>query len=167
MPRFPLPPIAESTEELLEMRRHERDERRRERLHLLWLLASGAVSERQSAARQLGRNRETISRWLKDYAQGGLAALLRAPQRPGPPSQGGIGLPEQTKAAIRERLAQPRGERGYLALWRRARTKHALSYSCSHFHRWVHGQLGASLKVARKSHGQKKSKNSPPSARRA
>ena len=53
MPRNPLPVIAESAQELLELRRLERDERRRERLHLLWLLASGTVPDRQSAARQL------------------------------------------------------------------------------------------------------------------
>ncbi len=115
MPRFPLPPITESTEELLEMRRGERDERRRERLHLLWLLASGAVTDRLSAAKQLGRNRETVSRWLADYARGGLAALLRAPRPPGPPHRGGIGLPAAVQDAIRARLAQPRAN---AAIWR-------------------------------------------------
>lgn len=167
MPRFPLPPIAESTEELLEMRRAERDERRRERLHLLWLLASRAAADRLSAARQLGRNRETVSRWLDDYARGGLGSLLRPPKPPGPPNQGGIGLPAAVQDTIRARLAEPRGERGYLALWKWARGEHALAYSYSHFHRWVRGQLGAKLKVARKSHGQKKRTNSAPSAMRA
>ena len=163
MPRVALPPIAESAEELLEMRRVERDERRRERLHLLWLLASGAAKDRQSVACQLGRNRETISRWLNAYRVGGLAALLRAPQRPGPVSQGGLVLGTEAEAAIRARLAQPHGARGYLALWHWARTEHALSQSYSHFHRWVRGQLGATLKVARKSHGQKKRTNLPAS----
>jgi hypothetical protein len=66
MPRFPLPVIAETAAELLNLRGAERDERRRERLHLLWLLASGAVADRQSAASHLGRNRQTIGRWLCD-----------------------------------------------------------------------------------------------------
>ena len=167
MPRHPLPVITESAQELLALRRLERDERRRERLHLLWLLASGTVADHQSAARQLGRNRQTISAWLDDYAQGGLPALLRAPQPPGRRSQGGIGLPEPTKAAIRTRLAQPHGERSYLSLWRWAQAEHAVTYSYAHFHRWVHGQLGATLKVARKSHGEKKRRNSQPSATRA
>ncbi len=164
MPRVALPPIAESAAELLSLRQAERGERRRERLHLLWLLASGVAKDRQSAARQLGRNRETISRWLGDYTAGGLAALLRAPQRPGPAHQGGLVLGTGVEAAIRARLVQPQGERGYLALWRWARTEHALAQSYSHFHRWVRGQLGATLKVARKSHGQKKRTNSRPSA---
>ena len=167
MPRCPLPRIAESAQELLARRRLERDERRRERLHLLWLLASGTVPDRQSVARHLGRNRQTVGLWLKDYAQGGLSAFLRAPRPPGPASQGGIGLPAETRAAIRARLAQAQGERGYLSLWRWAQAEHALPHSYAHFHRWVRGQLGAKLKVARKSHGEKKTKPSLPSATRA
>jgi hypothetical protein len=54
MPRFPLPVIARSAAELLEMRRSEHERRRRERLQLLWLLASGTVSTRLEAARHLG-----------------------------------------------------------------------------------------------------------------
>lgn len=167
MPFVPLPRIAESAAELLELRRGERDERRRERLHALWLVASGAVSSRSALARQLGRNRETVSRWLEDYAQEGQAGLLRAPRPAGRPHQGGIGLPKAVQEAIRARLALPHGERGYQALWQWARSEHAVAYSYSHFHRWVHDQLGATLKVARKSHGQKKKTNSSPSATRA
>ena len=128
MPRFPLPPIAESVAELLEMRCTEHNERRRERLPLLWLLASGVAADRLSPARQHGRNRETVSRSLEDYARGGLA-----PQRPGPPSRGGIGLPAEVQNVLRARLAEPRGERGYLAL---------------------------GIKVAHQSHGPKKRANS-------
>ena len=84
---------------------------------------------------------------------------MRARRPPGPASQGGIGLSEQTKAAIRTRLVAPQGERGYLALWRWAKTEHALTCSYPHFHRWVKGHLGAKLKVARKNHGQKKTPN--------
>lgn len=167
MPRNPLPRITESVQELLELRRAERDERRRERLHLLWLLASGAAVDRQSAARQLGRNRQTLSSWLNAYGQGGLAAMLRAPRAPGPPSRGGLGLPEPVKTAIRARLAAVQGERGYLSLWRWARAEHAITHSYSHFHRWVHTHLRARLKVARPSHAKKKRINSPLSATRA
>ncbi len=167
MPRNPLPVIVESAQELLELRRGERNERRRERLHLLWLLASGTAKDRQSAAGQLGRNRQTLSGWLNHYAQGGLEAMLRAPKPSGPESQGGIGLAEPVKEAIRARLAAPQGERGYLALWQWARAEHAVTYSYSHFANWVHDQLGARLKVARKSHGEKKTQNSSLSATRA
>jgi hypothetical protein len=115
----------------------------------------------------LARNRETVSRWLEDYGREGLPGLLRAPERRGPPGQGGIGLPEETKAAIRVPLAESPGEHSYLSLWHWARAEHARSYSYSHFHRWAHEHLGATLKVARKSHGEKRRRNSPPAATRA
>ena len=166
-PFVPLPGIAESAAELWELRRVERDDRRRERLHALWLVASGAASSRHALARQLGHHRETVSRWLEDYGREGRAGLLRAPLPAGRPSRDGIGLPAAVKAAIRARLAQTQGERGYLSLWRWARAEHALAYSYSHFHRCVHAQLGATLKVARKSHGQKKRTSSSPFATRA
>jgi hypothetical protein len=164
MPFVPFPRIAESAETLEQMRGVERDARRRERLHALWLVASGAVKSRAALARQLGRHVQSVSRWLEEYAQGGLAALVRAPLPPGPPSQGGIGLPAATQAAIRARLAAPQGERGYLSLWRWAQAECAMTYSYSHFHRWVRAQLVATLKVARKSHGKKKRPNSRLSA---
>jgi hypothetical protein len=69
--------------------------------------------------------------------------------------------------AICAQLAQRQGERGYLALWRWARAEHAVRVSYSHFQRWVHYRLGAHLKVARKSHGQKKRRNSKPTKRAA
>ena len=145
------------------MRQQERDERRRERLHLLWLLASGAENNRTALARRLGRNRESVSAWLKDYAQGGLSGLLRAPQPCGRPHQGGIGLSLEVREAIRAQLAEVPGQRGYQALWRWAQTEYALPYSYPHFYRWARYHLGAKLKVARKSHAKKKTRNSPPS----
>ena len=159
--------VAETVQELLELRRVERDERRRERLHALWLVASGQISSRMELARRLGRNRETVSRWLADYAQAGLARLLRPAERPGPTGQGGTTLPATVQKAVRARLTQPHGERGYLSLWRWAKVEHGVQISYSRFYRWVRAQLGATLKVARKSHGQKKRTNSSPSATKA
>lgn len=167
MPFVPFPRIFESAQVLWEQRRRERDERRRERLQALWLVASEQVSSRSALARALGRDRETVSRWLEDYAQGGLEAFLRAPLPAGRTSQGGIGLSAEVQSAIRARLAAPAGERGYLSLWRWAKAEHTIAYSYSHFHRWVHTHLGAGLKVARPSHAKKKRENSPPSATRA
>jgi hypothetical protein len=63
MPHVPFPAVEESAEVLLDLRRAESDERRRERLHALWLVASGAVGSRLTLAGALGRNRETVSRW--------------------------------------------------------------------------------------------------------
>ena len=167
MPFVAFPAVRESAADLSEMRRAERDERRRERLHALWLVVSAEATSRTDLARRLGRNRETVSRWLEAYAQGGLAALLRPAGRPGPASRGGTTLAVAAQEAIRARLAQPQGERGYRSLWRWARTEHGVVLGYSRFYRWVRGQLGATLKVARKSHGQKKRTNLSPIVSRA
>ena len=164
MPRKALPAITETADELLALRRSEREERRRERLHGLWLLASGAARNRLELSAQLARNRETIAVWLDLYAGGGLAALLAPAKAPGPPGQGGITLAPAARAAISERLARPEGERGYRALWLWAQSEHGVTFSYSHFHRWVRGRLGARLKVARKSHGQKKRRSCWPAS---
>ena len=113
MPFVSLSRIVESTTELLELRRVERDERRRERLHALWLVASEAVSSRSALARQLGRNRETVSRWLEDYVRAGREGLLRTPLSAGRPHQGGISLPTAVQEARRSRQAR---DDGYLEL---------------------------------------------------
>jgi Winged helix-turn helix len=99
------------------MRRQERDERRRERLPARTpALASARVNNRTALAQQLGRKRGTVSRWLSDYAQGGLEALLRAARPSGPPNQGGIVLPSDLQGAIRARLSQ--AHRAKAATWR-------------------------------------------------
>ena len=92
-------------------------------------MASGAENNRTALARRLGRNRESVSAWLKDYAQGGLSGLLRAARPCGRPSQGGISLSQEVRAAIGARLSEAPGQRGYQALWRWARTEHALALS--------------------------------------
>lgn len=164
MPFVAFPRIVESAQALWEQRRAERDERQRERLQARWLVASRQVGSRSALARSLGRNREAVSRWLEDYARGGLETLLREPLPAGRPDRGGIGLSAPIQAAIRARLAAPAGERGYLALWRWAQAEHAIPYSSSHFHRWVHTHLGAGLQVARPSHAKRKNTSLPPSA---
>jgi transposase len=101
----PLPPITEELNRLQEILRHERNAQRKLRLHLLVLLKSGQVSTQSQAATHLAVHRNTISAWLHQYRQGGLAALLTIKQpgaRPGQKS-----LPPAVIAQLRERLASP------------------------------------------------------------
>jgi transposase len=71
-----MPAIHESADELKTRLQQEHDHRKRQRLHLLYLLASGQARRRGHVAQLLGVDRNTISRWLTRYTQGGLAALL-------------------------------------------------------------------------------------------
>ena len=72
----PLPLIAEDLETLQERLRHERDPKRKPRLHLLVLLKSGQVTSRGQAAAHLALHRNTVAVWLRRYRDGGLEALL-------------------------------------------------------------------------------------------
>jgi transcriptional regulator with XRE-family HTH domain len=71
-----LPTITESIEELRQMLRREGDSRKKQRLQALYLLQTRQASSRKEVARLLGVNRDTIGRWLSDYASGGVSVLL-------------------------------------------------------------------------------------------
>ena len=70
-----MPAIHESADELKTRLQQEHDHRKRQRLHMLYLLASGQA-RRGHVAQLLGVDRNTIGRWLTRYTQGGLAARL-------------------------------------------------------------------------------------------
>ena len=65
----------ESTAELEQRYRQERELEKRKRLQGLWLVRQG--KEAQGAAREVGIGRKTMTRWLGWYRQGGLAEVLR------------------------------------------------------------------------------------------
>lgn len=71
-----IPPIRESAEALKQLLNQERHPDKQQRLHALYLLASGQARYRTQVATLLGVSRGTIGRWLACYAEGGLAALL-------------------------------------------------------------------------------------------
>lgn len=78
-----VPPIHESAEELKQLLHRERQPDKQQRLHALYLLASGQARSRITVATLLGVSRGTIGRWLHTYAQGGLPALLAIYVPPG------------------------------------------------------------------------------------
>ena len=71
-----LPIIHESADDLKQRLQQERDHRKRQRLHRLYLLASRQATNRSALATLLGVDRNTVGRWLTQYRAGGLAALL-------------------------------------------------------------------------------------------
>ena len=70
------PPIHESAEQLKLLLSRERQPAKQQRLHALYLLASGQARSRTTVASLLGVSRGTVGRWLTTYAHGGLSALL-------------------------------------------------------------------------------------------
>lgn len=148
----PLPRITEALAELEERMKRERDGQRRLRLHLLVLIRSGQVQERQQAAQHLGVHRNTVGRWLKAYQNGGLKQLLDI-RRPGAkPGQKTLSPP--VLAALQARLNHE-GFAGYLEVQQWLAEEYALQVPYATVHKLVRYRLGAKLKRARPRHAKK------------
>ncbi len=70
-----LPIIHEAADDLKQRLQQERDHRKRQRLHALYLLASGQAKNRTAVATLLGVDRNTVGRWLTQYREGGLGGI--------------------------------------------------------------------------------------------
>src|SRR5215218_4467674 len=74
--RRALPEIRESLKELTELLTGTKDAKRKRRIHLLVLIASGEVRSREAAAKHLRLHRNSIGDWLAAYEARGLEGLL-------------------------------------------------------------------------------------------
>ena len=110
--RNAIPPIAETVDDLKHQLQREHDGRKKPRLQMLYVLASGQAQTRQEVARLLGVHRNTIGRWLATYAAGGLPALLELYIAPGKP----VSLSPTVLASIEQALRRPEGFGSYTEL---------------------------------------------------
>jgi transposase len=77
-----IPEIKKSVNELEKTLHQTRDADKKLRLNMLLLLRSQESETRIAVAKSLGVSRNTIGRWLSQYEQGGMEALLnKAPFR--------------------------------------------------------------------------------------
>lgn len=155
--RKPVPPIHESADQLKHAYLHEQRPARRQRLHALYLFASGQVRYRTEAAQLLGVDRNTLAAWLDIYQHGGLAALLDVYIPAGKPKP----LTPEQLTQLQQALAQPQGFASYGAIqcWIAATFGVPLTYNA--VHKLVRYTLRAKLKVPRPSH----IKKTPPPSR--
>lgn len=147
------PPIAESVEDLEARLKHERDARRRNRLHLLLLIHSGHVKSREEAADHLSVHRNSIKNWLDRYKRGGLEALLQIGKTGPKPEQ--KSLPAPVYAALRERV-ESQGFSGYVGAREWLRSQFGLDVPYRTVHGIIRYRLGAKLKRARPRHQKKR-----------
>lgn len=151
----PLPEIKEPLEKLTHRLRTERNGLLKLRLHVLVLVASQAVSNREEAARRLALHRTTVCRWLRVYQREGLEGLLRVGEA-GAPS-GTARLSPAMAEALQQRLAEPQGFGSYVEVqqWLYEEYGQRIPYSTAH--RWVRYELKAKLKRPRPEHPKKTS----------
>jgi transposase len=151
--RRTIPVIHEPIVELKQRLQRERDGRRKLRLQMLYLLASAQAQTRQDIAHLLGGSRNTVGRWLTDYEQGGVTALLNLYVPPGKhPS-----LPPDVLASIEAALHQPHGVASSYDLQAWVEHTHGISVKYKTLYAIVRHRFKTKLKVPRPSHIKKDS----------
>lgn len=149
--RNALPVITEHAESLKQHLQRERDRRKKSRLQMLYLLASGQAQTRQDVAQLLGVHRNTVGHWLARYATGGLESLLALHVPAGRP----MSLPPDVLVALAHALRQPAGFAAYEALRQWVQQTYHLDVNYHTLYTIVRTKLKAKLKVPRPSHTKK------------
>jgi transposase len=150
--RKAVPVVTEDAETLKQRIQHEHDGRKKPRLQMLYLLATGQAHTRQDVAQHLGVHRNTVGHWLAIYEAGGLATLLALYVPAGKP----LSLPPGVLAAIEQALRQPTGFASYEALRQWVKQTHHLEVNYHTLYTIVRTKLQAKLKVPRPSHTKKR-----------
>lgn len=147
------PTIKESAEELKDLLTYEQSAKRRNRLHLLFLISSGQVKDREEAAARLVVHRNSVRNWLEAYKAGGLKQMLRI-GKPGPkPVQKSLSPPVFNAL---EKQIEGEGFSGYTHAQEWLRTEFGASLPYSTVHKLIRYRLGAKLKRARPRHQKKR-----------
>jgi transposase len=149
--RKALPVISEDVETLKQRLQREHHGRRKPRLQMLYLLASGQVQTRRDMACLLGVHRNTIGHWLALYEAGGLDALLALYVPAGKP----LSLPPDVLVALEQALRQPAGFTSYEAVRQWIKQCYQLDVNYHTLYTIIRTRFKAKLKVPRPSHTKK------------
>ena len=139
-------PIPESLETLEQSLRQARTASQKERLLMLVWLKTKEVTSRAELASRCHRDKATITRWIRRYKDGGLAALLSVGKAPGatPTIQG------KALERLKARLGNPEeGFHSYGAIQQWLNDECGLAVKYGTVYRVVRYQLKAKLKVPR------------------
>jgi transposase len=150
--RKKMPPITESAAELLRRMKGESDGKQRQRLHALYLVASGQARHRKAVAAALGVHRHSVAAWFAAYAAGGVEQALRYDI---PRSTRARRMTDTALAALKAQLQAPAGfaSYGHIRTW--LAEQHQVHLSYSSVYAFVHGELRAQPKRPRPSHEKK------------
>jgi len=137
--------IAESAEYLEKSLKQAKSASQKERLQMLWWLKTGQLTQHQQLSERLGRSPATITRWLNQYRQGGLPALLLVKTAPGAPAK----IQGEALEKLQQRLNSPEGFRSYGAIVEWLDQECGLKLKYDTVNRFVRQKLKAKLKVPR------------------
>jgi transposase len=126
----------------------EPDGRKKPRLQMLYILASGQAQTRHDVAQLLGVHRNTIGHWSAIYETGGLEALLAVYMPAGKP----ISLSPDVLAAIEQALQEPAGFAYWEALRQWVQQTHHVEVPYHTLYTIARTRFRSKLKVSRLSH---------------
>jgi transposase len=137
--------IAESAETLKELLKQAVTPKAKERIQVLYWLKTKTVETVEQIAVLLGRHRVTVQRWLSQYRQQGIEALLEEKRSPGRPCH----IPVAIVKRLEEELANPEGFKSYreVQLWLKTCCDVEVAYRT--VHQLVRYRLQSKLKVPR------------------
>ena len=117
----------------------------KEKLLLLYWIATKKIKTREELATMLKRDESTIYRWLRAYKQGGITSLLTVKKAPGKTPH----IPPEVREKLIKKLQEPEGETSYgkLQIWLEKECGVKVSYKV--VHDLVHYKLKSYLKVPR------------------
>ena len=137
--------IKETAQELKKLLHQQKKGRIKERVQVLYLLATKQVETASTAAILIGRNYSTVKKWLRTYRQKGINELLELK------SGGGrsLSLSLESLEALENRLKQPEGFESYGAIQEWLKETYGIEICYSTLHGLVHTRFLASPKVVR------------------
>jgi transposase len=129
--RKAMPTIVESADDLQRRMKREPASQKRQRLHALYLAASGQARHRQAIAALLGVHRHSVAAWFAAYAEGGLDQALHY-QVSRPPVHRRIS--DTAVTALQAKLQAAHGFAGYnqMRVWLAEEHQVTLAYSSVH-----------------------------------
>ena len=153
--RKAMPTITESAPELQRHMKREKDIKKRQRLHALYLVASGQARHRQTVATLVGVHRHSVAAWFEAYAQGGLDQALSYRVSTPPVHRR---ITDAALTALQAKLNDPQGFAGYNQIRTWLAEQHQVTLSYSSVHALVRYKLHAKPKRPRPSHIKKAQK---------
>ena len=137
--------IAESKENLKKLLIDQTVGKKKERIQILYLIKTHQAETVGHLATLKGRHRVTISRWLSQYREGGLARLLKIGKSSGrKPS-----ISEEVQEKLNQELSDPEGFDSYKEIQQWLYSVHDVEASYWTVHKTVRYRLKSKLKVPR------------------
>lgn len=136
--------ITETAEYLEKSLKNAKSASQKERLQMLWWLKTGQVRQHHQLSQLLGRSPASITRWLQQYRQGGLAKLLEVKTAPGAQKK----IQGEALEKLKHRLKSPEGFSSYKAIVTWLDEECGLKVKYDTVNRFVREKLKADLKVS-------------------